>query len=130
MSFLKSEGPKRRALPLQSRFFGLTPHLLDCAGPTEKSRYLFNRSPVSQAIAQVEQVHFGPRLAVVYVLNRFIHCGPYSSRCQLLANAAIAASRVWTASYRFAAKWEIAGWLVVVSLIGCVLTGIFLWSVR
>jgi hypothetical protein len=27
-------------------------------------------------------------------------------------------------------QWEIAGWLVVVSLIGCVLTGIFLWSVR
>jgi hypothetical protein len=35
-----------------------------------ETRYLFNRSPASQAIAQVEQVHFGPRLAIVYILNR------------------------------------------------------------
>jgi hypothetical protein len=28
------------------------------------------------------------------------------------------------------AQWEVASWLVIASLIGCVLTGIFLWSVR
>jgi transcriptional regulator with XRE-family HTH domain len=36
----------------------------NASGPTEQNRYLFNRSPVGQAIPQVEQVHFGPRLAV------------------------------------------------------------------
>jgi hypothetical protein len=35
----------------QPQFFGLTLDFLDCAGPTEKSRYLFNRAPVSQAVA-------------------------------------------------------------------------------
>jgi hypothetical protein len=29
----------------QPQFFGLTPHFLDRAGPTEEARYLFNRAP-------------------------------------------------------------------------------------
>jgi hypothetical protein len=28
------------------------------------------------------------------------------------------------------AQWEVAGWLVVVSFVGCVLTAVYLWSVR
>jgi hypothetical protein len=28
------------------------------------------------------------------------------------------------------AQWEVAGWLVAVSLVGCVLTAVYLWSVR
>jgi hypothetical protein len=30
----------------QPQFFGLAPHFLDRAGPTEKTRYFFNRAPV------------------------------------------------------------------------------------
>jgi hypothetical protein len=37
--------------PQQPQFFGLTLDFLNGAGPTEETRYLFNRSPISQAVA-------------------------------------------------------------------------------
>jgi hypothetical protein len=47
------QGAEAALLGLQQpQFFGLTPDLLDCAGPTEETRYLFNRAPVSQAVRE------------------------------------------------------------------------------